>query len=95
MAASEPVEDNGSPAAGSPEAKEEYPIGEFVFREISGWRGFLVKLRLLFALPWERVRKGSVLSMKLRDQVSFLLPSFLSSLFIYVIFTVFSFFRFD
>ncbi|KAF7806300.1 serine protease SPPA, chloroplastic-like [Senna tora] len=51
-------------------ADEDYPTGEFEFEPITGWRGFLVKLKMLFAFPWERVRKGSVLTMKLRGQIS-------------------------
>ncbi|XP_027344925.1 serine protease SPPA, chloroplastic-like isoform X2 [Abrus precatorius] len=49
---------------------EEYPNGEFEFEPITGWRSFLVKLKMLVAFPWERVRKGSVLTMKLRGQIS-------------------------
>ncbi|OIW15427.1 hypothetical protein TanjilG_12281 [Lupinus angustifolius] len=49
---------------------EDYPSGEFEFEPITGWRNFLVKLKMLVALPWERVRKGSVLTMKLRGQIS-------------------------
>lgn len=52
-------------------ADEDYPTGEFEFEPITGWRGFLVKLKMLVAFPWERVRKGSVLTMKLRGQVFF------------------------
>ncbi|XP_042476217.1 serine protease SPPA, chloroplastic [Macadamia integrifolia] len=69
------VDDNGS-LIGS---KDDYPSGEFEFREISGWKSFVVKLRMLFAFPWERVRKGSVLSMKLRGQISEQLKSRFSS----------------
>ncbi|GMP33183.1 hypothetical protein CsSME_00006617 [Camellia sinensis var. sinensis] len=47
-----------------------YPSGEFEFEEFGAWRKFVVKLRMLFAFPWERIRKGSVLNMKLRGQVS-------------------------
>ncbi|TKY73262.1 Serine protease SPPA [Spatholobus suberectus] len=49
---------------------EDYPSGEFEFEPITGWRSFLVKLKMLAAFPWERVRKGSVLTMKLRGQIS-------------------------
>ncbi|RRT73713.1 hypothetical protein B296_00026644, partial [Ensete ventricosum] len=49
---------------------QEYPTGEFEMEEFDWWRIFVVKVRMLFALPWERVRKGSVLSMRLRGQVS-------------------------
>ncbi|XP_062116812.1 serine protease SPPA, chloroplastic isoform X2 [Humulus lupulus] len=49
---------------------EEYPSGEFQFEKPGIWKTFVVKLRMLVALPWERVRKGSVLTMKLRGQIS-------------------------
>ncbi|KAF6140012.1 hypothetical protein GIB67_001753 [Kingdonia uniflora] len=58
---------------------EEYPSGEFEFKEIAGWDGFVVKLRMLFAYPWERVKKGSVLTMKLRGEISDQLKSRFSS----------------
>ncbi|XP_058768439.1 serine protease SPPA, chloroplastic-like [Vicia villosa] len=51
-------------------ADEDYPTGEFEFKPITGWRNFLVKVKMLIAYPWERVRKGSVLTMKLRGQIS-------------------------
>ncbi|CAI8589575.1 unnamed protein product [Vicia faba] len=51
-------------------ADEDYPSGEFEFEPITGWRNFLVKVKMLIAYPWERVRKGSVLTMKLRGQIS-------------------------
>ncbi|ESW10379.1 hypothetical protein PHAVU_009G204100 [Phaseolus vulgaris] len=49
---------------------EDYPSGEFDFKPVTGWSSFLVKLKMLVAFPWERVRKGSVLTMKLRGQIS-------------------------
>ncbi|KAG9448648.1 hypothetical protein H6P81_008613 [Aristolochia fimbriata] len=70
-----PEEDNG----GLRRVKEEYPSGEFEFEEVSGWRSFVVKLRMLIAFPWQRVRKGSVLTMKLRGQISDQLQSRFSS----------------
>lgn len=57
---------------------EDYPTGEFEFEKFGPWRSFLVKVKMLVAFPWERVRKGSVLTMKLRGQVlvlNFLLGS--------------------
>lgn len=51
-------------------ADEDYPSGEFEFEPITGWRNFVVKVKMLIAYPWERVRKGSVLTMKLRGQIS-------------------------
>ncbi|KAF8365148.1 hypothetical protein HHK36_032836 [Tetracentron sinense] len=60
-------------------SNDDYPSGDFEFKEINGWMSFVVKLRMLFAFPWERVRKGSVLSMKLRGQISEQLKSRFSS----------------
>ncbi|XP_078159412.1 signal peptide peptidase [Carex rostrata] len=51
-------------------ASEEFPSGEFEMEEIGLWRQSLVQLRMLIAPPWQRVRKGSVLSMKLSGQIS-------------------------
>lgn len=56
---------------------DKYPSGEFEFREFGAWKRFTVKCKMLFAFPWERVRKGSVLSMKLRGQVQLVLISVL------------------
>ncbi|KAK9669058.1 hypothetical protein RND81_13G106300 [Saponaria officinalis] len=50
--------------------EDEYPSGEFVFEEFSAWKKFVVKCRMLIAFPWQRVKKGSVLTMKLRGQIS-------------------------
>ena len=58
-------------ALSSTSLAEEYPTGDFEFKEMSGWMSFVVKLRMLIAFPWERVRKGSVFTMKLRGQVLF------------------------
>ncbi|KAL5146618.1 Serine protease SPPA, chloroplastic [Glycine soja] len=63
-------EDGIDDPSGSVIEDEDYPSGEFNFEPITGWRSFLVKLKMLVAFPWERVRKGSVLTMKLRGQVS-------------------------
>lgn len=57
--------------SGSRIADEDYPSGQFDFEPVTGWRSFLVKLKMLVAFPWERVQKGSVLTMKLRGQVTF------------------------
>lgn len=54
--------------SGSDYNGDKYPSGEFQFREYGVWKSFVVKCRMLFAFPWERVRKGSVLTMKLRGQ---------------------------
>lgn len=68
-------DDNGSVNSSG----KDYPSGEFEFKEISVWKNFVVKLRMLIAYPWERVRKGSVLTMKLRGQISDQLKSRFSS----------------
>lgn len=71
----EVVDDGNGKLGGSEHNKEDeekYPTGEFQFREYGLWESFLVKCRMLFALPWKRVRKGSVLTMKLRGQVHFI-----------------------
>ncbi|XP_058195094.1 serine protease SPPA, chloroplastic [Rhododendron vialii] len=67
--------DNGSVV----KPNEEYPSGEFVFEEFGAWKKFVVKLRMLIEFPWRRVRKGSVLTMQLRGQVSDQLKSRFSS----------------
>lgn len=60
-------------------SEEDYPSGEFQFEKPGAWKSFVVKLRMLVAFPWERVRKGSVLTMKLRGQISEQLKSRFSS----------------
>ncbi|XP_070027611.1 serine protease SPPA, chloroplastic isoform X2 [Nicotiana sylvestris] len=59
--------------------EDQYPSGEFELEEYGAWKSLLVKFRMLFAFPWERVRKGSVLTMKLRGQISDQLQSRFSS----------------
>ncbi|WOL17182.1 serine protease SPPA, chloroplastic-like isoform X1 [Canna indica] len=49
---------------------QDYPTGESEIEEFGRWRRLGVKLRLFFALPWERVEKGSVLKMQLRGKIS-------------------------
>ncbi|KAI3688832.1 hypothetical protein L2E82_46697 [Cichorium intybus] len=49
---------------------DDYPSGEFEFKKPGAWKSFMVKLRLLTAYPGERVRKGSVLNIKLRGKIS-------------------------
>ncbi|KAF9591956.1 hypothetical protein IFM89_010403 [Coptis chinensis] len=70
-------DNNGSLKGGV--KKEEYPSGEFEFKEFTGWQNFVVKCKMLFAWPWERVKKGSVLTIKLRGQISDQLKSRFSS----------------
>ncbi|KAI3686585.1 hypothetical protein L1987_80265 [Smallanthus sonchifolius] len=49
---------------------DEYPTGEFEYKNPGVWKSFAVNLRMLIAYPWLRVRKGSVLSIKLRGKIS-------------------------
>lgn len=62
------VGDNGSSGSGVDDDK--YPDGEFVYRDYGRWESLVVKFRMLVALPWERVKKGSVLMMKIRGEVN-------------------------
>lgn len=72
-------------------ADDDYPTGDFDFKPVTGFNKFLVKLKMLIALPWERVQHGSVLKIILRGQV--FLPTLpLTSQFSY--FLSFSFFFF-
>ncbi|KAI4303748.1 hypothetical protein MLD38_039344 [Melastoma candidum] len=77
------VEKEESTLAGEKEedrkVAEEFPTGEFEFREFGPWRKLGVKVKMLVAFPWERVKKGSVLTMKLRGQISDQLKSRFSS----------------
>jgi len=47
-----------------------YPSGDLVYKKKEGWERFVVQCRMLFALPWQRVKKGSVLTIKLSGEVS-------------------------
>ncbi|KAK1388039.1 Protease 4 isogeny [Heracleum sosnowskyi] len=57
----------------------DYPTGEFQFNKRTGWDTFLLKMKLLVALPWLRVPNGSVLTIKLRGKISDQLTSPISS----------------
>nr|XP_043638923.1 serine protease SPPA, chloroplastic-like isoform X2 [Erigeron canadensis] len=56
---------------------DKYPSGEFEFKVPSAWKSMVVKLRMLIA--WQRVRKNSVLNIKLRGKISDQLKSHFSS----------------
>ncbi|KAK3037120.1 hypothetical protein RJ639_031539 [Escallonia herrerae] len=78
----EETESNGNGNGNASSGKRgggDYPSGEFEFEPPGAWRSFVVKLRMLVALPWQRVRKGSVLNMNLRGQISDQLKSRFSS----------------
>ncbi|KAJ3694775.1 hypothetical protein LUZ60_000152 [Juncus effusus] len=62
------VEESGDGAVTS--VRNKFPSGEFEMEEFGAWRNFVVKLRMLIAPPWQRVRKNSVLSMKLQGDIS-------------------------
>ena len=49
----------------------DYPSGEFQLQEFSWWRKLTVKLKMLTALPRERIPNATVLTMKIRGEVSF------------------------
>jgi hypothetical protein len=58
------VAENGSSRA------QVYPSGDLVYKKKEGWESFVVQCRMLVALPWQRVKKGSVLTIKLSGEVS-------------------------
>lgn len=66
------VEKEKEPKSSETKTDEDYPSGEYEFKEVGGWKKFVVKLRTLIAFPWERIPNGSVLTMKLRGQVCLL-----------------------
>ncbi|MED6220794.1 hypothetical protein PIB30_048323 [Stylosanthes scabra] len=49
-----------------------FPSGDFEFKQVTGWKKQLVKLKMLLAFPWERVQHGSLLLINLRGQDSIL-----------------------
>ncbi|XP_021761285.1 serine protease SPPA, chloroplastic-like [Chenopodium quinoa] len=55
---------------GAPKSEEVFPSGEFEFKEFGAWKSFVVKCRMLIAFPWQRVKKNSVFTIKLRGQIS-------------------------
>lgn len=56
-------------ASGGAYDDDKYPTGDFIFRQRTAWEDFLVRTRIFFALPWERIQKGSVLKIVLRGEV--------------------------
>ncbi|KAK1407392.1 hypothetical protein QVD17_39007 [Tagetes erecta] len=49
---------------------DDYPSGEFEYKKPGALKSFFVNLRLLVAYPWQRIRKRSVLHIKLRGKIS-------------------------
>lgn len=76
-ARNEGIDDSGSNSSRGGE--EKYPSGEFLFEGYDMWESLAVKFKMLIAWPWERVKKGSVLTMKIRGEVSDQLKSRFSS----------------
>ncbi|RDX74742.1 Serine protease SPPA, chloroplastic, partial [Mucuna pruriens] len=58
---------------------EHYPTGDFDFKPVTGWKNFILKLKMLTAFPWQRLRYGTVLTIKLRGQIPDQLKSRFSS----------------
>lgn len=50
--------------------RKEYPSGEMVFEKIEGFGRFMQSVRMVFAWPWQKFKKGSVLVMNLSGAVS-------------------------
>jgi protease-4 len=63
---------NGAVAAEAPQelALKQYPSGEMVFEKIEGFGRFMQSVRMFFAWPWQKFKKGSVLTMTLSGPVS-------------------------
>ncbi|XP_027331185.1 serine protease SPPA, chloroplastic-like [Abrus precatorius] len=58
-------------SSSSPKQRDsEYPSGDFHFEPVTGWKKLMVKLKMLVAFPWERLRYGTVFTIKLRGQIS-------------------------
>eukprot|EP00250_Pteridium_aquilinum_P028242 c36833_g1_i1 orf=173-2296(-) len=51
-------------------SKEDFPSGDLEFRTIGGWDMFVMRLKLLFTVPWQRIKKGSVLKLKLSGKIT-------------------------
>ncbi|WVZ73847.1 hypothetical protein U9M48_022105 [Paspalum notatum var. saurae] len=66
----EEQEQEPSPAAGEPKEPLTPAAPAFEVEELGWGTQLAVKLRMLVAPPWQRVRKGSVLNMKLRGEIS-------------------------
>uniref|UniRef100_K3YQN0 Peptidase S49 domain-containing protein n=1 Tax=Setaria italica TaxID=4555 RepID=K3YQN0_SETIT len=63
-------EQEPSPAAGEAQEPPTPAASAFDVEELGWGTQLAVKLRMLVAPPWQRVRKGSVLNMKLRGEIS-------------------------
>lgn len=50
--------------------KEDFPSGDLDYRTIGGWDMFVMRLKMLCSVPWQRVKKGSVLKLKLSGKIT-------------------------
>jgi protease IV len=66
-----PTKEDQEPSPAASEAQEQLApaVPAFEVEELGWGTQLAVKLRMLVAPPWQRVRKGSVLNMKLRGEV--------------------------
>lgn len=74
MASSAETLEAGESSSESPgaqaEPKKELPSGELVYTARTGGKAAATAFRLLFALPWRRFKKGSVLVIELGGDIS-------------------------
>lgn len=50
--------------------KEDFPSGDLDYRTIGAWDMFVMRLKMLCSVPWQRVKKGSVLKLKLSGKIT-------------------------
>lgn len=51
-------------------SKEEFPSGDLDFRTVGSWNMFVMRLKMLCTVPWQRIKKGSVLKLKLSGKIT-------------------------
>ncbi|KAI5063344.1 hypothetical protein GOP47_0021891 [Adiantum capillus-veneris] len=50
--------------------KEEFPSGDMDFEKFGVWDNFVMRLKMLCTVPWQRVKKGSVLKLKISGKIT-------------------------
>ncbi|KAL3678445.1 hypothetical protein R1sor_021401 [Riccia sorocarpa] len=70
---------NDSASTNGSATKEAFATGELQYQAPGLWNGFVTKCRMLIAPPWQRVKKGSVLKLKLSGSITEQVPSRFSS----------------
>ncbi|BBN19507.1 protease IV [Marchantia polymorpha subsp. ruderalis] len=60
----DPAQSNGTAT------KEALPSGDLEYEATGGWDEFVTRCKMLIAFPWQRVKKGSVLKLKLSGSVT-------------------------